>query len=82
MGASERAGGCGVRWRIGANRVLDPLPAVVTQVSSLLKPGGAAEPLYYLVRRVAAVTGRDLRNATRLSRCGHRKARMPYWLAR
>ena len=35
---------------------------VVTQ-SDLLNPGGASQPLYYLVRRVAAVTGRDLRNA-------------------
>ena len=38
------------------NGVLPPDMEVVTE------PGGA-EPFYYLVRRVAAVTGRDLRNA-------------------
>ena len=40
------------------NGVVPPTMEVATQ------PGGAgAEPFYYLVRRVAAVTGRDLRNA-------------------
>ena len=45
------------------NGVVPPDMEVVTQISSLLNPGGGSEPLYYLVRRVAAVTGRDLRNA-------------------
>ncbi len=40
------------------NGVVPPTMEVATQ------PGGVgAEPFYYLVRRVAAVTGRDLRNA-------------------
>ena len=45
------------------NGVIPPDMEVVTGVSDVLNQGGAAEPLYYLVRRVAAVTGRDLRNA-------------------
>ena len=44
------------------NGVLPPDMEVVTGVSDLLG-GGAPETVYYLVRRVAAVTGRDLRNA-------------------
>ena len=43
------------------NGVVPPDMEVVTGTSSLL--GGAPETVYYLVRRVAAVTGRDLRNA-------------------
>ena len=41
------------------NGVVPPDMEVVTQPGA----GGATEPFYYLVRRVAAVTGRDLRNA-------------------
>ena len=36
---------------------------VVSGASDVLNPGGASDTVYYLVRRVAAVTGRDLRNA-------------------
>ena len=36
---------------------------VVQGTSDVLNPGGIPETLYYLVRRVAAVSGRDLRNA-------------------
>ena len=42
------------------NGVVPPDMEVVTQPGGA---GGATEPFYYLVRRVAAVTGRDLRNA-------------------
>lgn len=44
------------------NGVLPPDMEVVTGTSELLS-GGVPETVYYLVRRVAAVTGRDLRNA-------------------
>ena len=44
------------------NGVLPPDMEVVTGTSELLS-GGVPETAYYLVRRVAAVTGRDLRNA-------------------
>ena len=44
------------------NGVLPPDMEVVTGASNMLT-GGASETVYYLVRRVAAVTGRDLRNA-------------------
>ena len=44
------------------NGVLPPDMEVVTGASNMLT-GGAPETVYYLVRRVAAVTGRDLRNA-------------------
>ena len=44
------------------NGVLPPDMEVVTGASTQLS-GGAPETVYYLVRRVAAVTGRDLRNA-------------------
>ena len=47
----------------GRSGVVPPDMEVVTGQSNVLNPGGTAEPLYYLVRRVAAVTGRDLRNA-------------------
>jgi preprotein translocase subunit SecD len=36
---------------------------VVSGVNDASETGGTAETVYYLVRRVAAVTGRDLRNA-------------------
>ena len=44
------------------NGVMPPDMEVVTGASNMLT-GGAPETVYYLVRRVAAVTGRDLRNA-------------------
>ena len=44
------------------NGVLPPDMEVVTGASELLS-GGLPETVYYMVRRVAAVTGRDLRNA-------------------
>ena len=44
------------------NGVLPPEMEVVSGTSELLS-GGVSETVYYLVRRVAAVTGRDLRNA-------------------
>jgi preprotein translocase subunit SecD len=44
------------------NGVLPPDMEVVTGMSELLS-GGVPETVYYMVRRVAAVTGRDLRNA-------------------
>ena len=44
------------------NGVLPPDMEVVTGTSELLS-GGVPETVYYMVRRVAAVTGRDLRNA-------------------
>ena len=47
----------------GRNGVVPPDMEVVTELSNRFNPGGASEPLYYLVRRVAAITGRDLRNA-------------------
>ncbi len=47
----------------GRNGVVPPEMEVVTELSNILNPGGASDTLYYLVRRVAAVTGRDLRNA-------------------
>ncbi len=43
------------------NGVVPPDMEVVTQPGGAT--GGSIEPAYYLVRRVAAVTGRDLRNA-------------------
>ena len=43
------------------NGVVPPEMEVVTQPGG--PAGGSTEPFYYLVRRVAAVTGRDLRNA-------------------
>ena len=43
------------------NGVVPPDMEVVTGSPDAL--GGSTEPLYYLVRRVAAVSGRDLRNA-------------------
>ena len=45
------------------NGVVPPDMEVLSGASDILNPGGAPETLYYLVRRVAAVTGRDLRNA-------------------
>jgi preprotein translocase subunit SecD len=36
---------------------------VISGASDILNPGGAPETVYYLVRQVAAVTGRDLRTA-------------------
>jgi preprotein translocase subunit SecD len=36
---------------------------VVTGTPDFVAPGERAEPVHYMVRRVAAVTGRDLRNA-------------------
>ena len=45
------------------NGVVPPDMEVLSGASDVLNPGGAPETLYYLVRRVAAVTGRDLRNA-------------------
>ena len=44
------------------NGVLPPDMEIVTGMSELLS-GGVPETVYYMVRRVAAVTGRDLRNA-------------------
>ena len=44
------------------NGVLPPDMEVVTGTSELLS-GGVPETVYYMVRRLAAVTGRDLRNA-------------------
>jgi len=44
------------------NGVLPPDMEIVTGTSELLS-GGVPETVYYMVRRVAAVTGRDLRNA-------------------
>ena len=43
--------------------VVPPDMEVVSGASDILNPGGASETVFYLVRRVAAVTGRDLRNA-------------------
>ena len=43
------------------NGVVPPDMEVITGTPNAL--GGSTEPLYYLVRRVAAVSGRDLRNA-------------------
>ncbi len=48
----------------GRNGVVPPDMEVVTELPNALVPGGSTEPFYYLVRRVAAVTGRDLRNAS------------------
>ena len=45
------------------NGVVPPDMEVLSGASDILNSGGAPETLYYLVRRVAAVTGRDLRNA-------------------
>ena len=45
------------------NGVVPPDMEIITGTSGVLNPGGTSEPVYYLVRRVAAVTGRDLRNA-------------------
>ena len=45
------------------NGVVPPEMEVVLGISDILNPGGASEPVHYLVRRVAAVTGRDLRTA-------------------
>ena len=45
------------------NGVVPPDMEVVTGVSNVLNPGATRETVYYLVRRVAAVSGRDLRNA-------------------
>ena len=45
------------------NGVVPPEMEVVSGVSDVLDSGGAGGTVYYLVRRVAAVTGRDLRNA-------------------
>ncbi len=45
------------------NGVLPPEMEVVSGVSDVLDSGGPGGTVYYLVRRVAAVTGRDLRNA-------------------
>jgi len=47
----------------GRNDVVPPDMEVVAGVSNVLNPGGTSETVYYLVRRVAAVSGRDLRNA-------------------
>jgi preprotein translocase subunit SecD len=44
------------------NGVVPPNMEVATGTSGIVA-GGSSEPFYYLVRRVAAVTGRDLRNA-------------------
>ena len=43
--------------------VVAPEMEVLSGESDVLNPGGIPETVYYLVRRVAAVTGRDLRNA-------------------
>ena len=45
------------------NGVIPPDMEVVSGVSDVLDSGGPGGAVYYLVRRVAAVTGRDLRNA-------------------
>ncbi len=45
------------------NGVVPPDMEVVPGVSDRVNPGGIPETVYYLVRRVAAVTGRDLRTA-------------------
>lgn len=45
------------------NGVTPPEMEVVSGASGGFEPGAAASTAYYLVRRVAAVTGRDLRNA-------------------
>ena len=45
------------------NGVVPPEMEVVSGVSDVLDAGGPAGSVYYMVRRVAAVTGRDLRNA-------------------
>ena len=45
------------------NGVVPPEMEVVSGVSDVLDSGGVAGTVYYMVRRVAAVTGRDLRNA-------------------
>ena len=45
------------------NGVVPPDMEVLSGASDILNPTGAPETVYYLVRRVAAVTGRDLRNA-------------------
>jgi preprotein translocase subunit SecD len=45
------------------NGVVPPEMEVVSGVSDVLDSGGGAGAVYYMVRRVAAVTGRDLRNA-------------------
>ena len=45
------------------NGVVPPDMEVLSGASDILNPAGAPETVYYLVRRVAAVTGRDLRNA-------------------
>ena len=45
------------------NGVVPPEMEIVSGVSDVLDSGGPAGTVYYMVRRVAAVTGRDLRNA-------------------
>lgn len=45
------------------NGVIPAALEVVSGASDVLSPGGAPATVFYLVRRVAAVTGRDLRNA-------------------
>ena len=45
------------------NGVVPPEMEVVSGASDVLDSGGPGGAVYYLVRRVAAVTGRDLRNA-------------------
>jgi len=45
------------------NGVIPPEMEVLTGVSDLRNPSGTPDTMYYLVRRVAAVSGRDLRNA-------------------
>ena len=45
------------------NGVIPPDMEVASGGSDVLNPGGTLETVYYLVRRVAAVSGRDLRNA-------------------
>ena len=45
------------------NGVVPPDMEVLSGASDILNPGGVPETVYYLVSRVAAVTGRDLRNA-------------------
>ena len=47
----------------GRNGVVPPEMEVVSGMSDVLDSGGVGGTVYYLVRRVAAVTGRDLRNA-------------------
>ena len=47
----------------GRNGVVPPEMEVVSGVTDVLDSGGVGGTVYYLVRRVAAVTGRDLRNA-------------------